>query len=208
MASESIAFATGVQALAGSTYFGRRVAVNSQCSLLKFPLSTNRYASGLKPIEASGVSSNGVAIGGKRKSGWHEIELAVREYELDQYGVVNNGVYSNYCQIAHCELLKRMDITSYGIDSGEALALSELSLKFISPLKSGDRFLIRVKISSMTGARLSFQEHIIKLPNEQAILEANATAVWLDTNYRPVRLPREVRSKVNRFISETKSEQE
>ncbi|PPD97476.1 hypothetical protein GOBAR_DD05494 [Gossypium barbadense] len=134
------------------------------------------------------------------------IPLAIADDEVDDRGFQ--------------ELLGRIGISCDEVArAGDSLALSKLSLKILRPLRlspsvillmstshvhsgnqSGDKFAVKARISNSLGDRLYFAYFIFKMANEEPILEAKATVVWLDKNYHPARIHPEFRSKFVQFL--------
>ncbi|CAM6088914.1 unnamed protein product [Calypogeia fissa] len=133
----------------------------------------------------------------------YEIEEKVRDYELDHYGVVNNAIYAQLCQHARTELLENIGFSPAGvIESGKAMAIADMTMKFISPLRSGDRYIVSSRVAGTTAVRLIFEDHIYKLPERELVMSAKSTVLVLDQNSKPGRLPEEVKVKlVNGYLT-------
>ncbi|CAM6101218.1 unnamed protein product [Calypogeia fissa] len=127
----------------------------------------------------------------------YEIERKVRDYELDHYGVVNNAIYAQFCQQARTELLENIGFRPDDVtESGKSMAISDMTMKFVSPLRSGDWYIVSSRIAATTAVRLIFEDHIYRLPERELVMSAKSTVLVLDQNAKPGRLPDEIKIKL------------
>eukprot|EP00798_Chlamydomonas_sp_ICE-L_P026695 gene26695-4268_t len=126
-----------------------------------------------------------------------------KDYELDQFGVVNNAVYANYFQHAIHDGLERLgiDCDAYA-RANLGLAITDMRLSYKAPLRSKDRFRVLSGVSRVTGARVVMDEVILKSvtngdgeEKDMVIAKCQVTMVVLDGDYKATRLPAAIKDR-------------
>ncbi|RPJ03408.1 MAG: acyl-CoA thioesterase, partial [Spirochaetaceae bacterium] len=107
----------------------------------------------------------------------YEIEMSVRDYELDLEGIVNNAVYLNYFEHARHEFLKAVGLDFSELHKqGTDAVVTRIEVDYRRFLSSGDRFIIKCGLSRKGKLRLIFQQDLFKLPDNTLAAQAVVTA--------------------------------
>lgn len=101
-----------------------------------------------------------------------EKEFAVRDYELDFQGIVNNSVYLNYLEHTRHEFVKQAGINLPELHrEGLDPVLVRADIQYKHSLVSGDRFVSRLYVRK-EGIRFVFYQQIYRISDEKDIVKA------------------------------------
>ncbi|HON52736.1 MAG TPA: acyl-CoA thioesterase [Bacteroidales bacterium] len=116
-----------------------------------------------------------------------QLEFKVRDYELDLQGIVNNSVYQNYLEHARHEYLisKNIDFAALHQQNID-LVVSRIEIDYKAPLKSQDKFVVKLQAAKEGNVRIVFHQWIERLPDGKTMIDAKITGVCLK-NGRPIR---------------------
>ena len=114
------------------------------------------------------------------------ITMAVRDYECDIQGIVNNAVYQNYLEHARHEYLKSIgvDFADYA-KNGINLVVVRAEIDYKQPLQSGDAFSVGVKMERESRIKFAFVQEIQRLSDNQKAIQARVIGTAIGSNGRP-----------------------
>jgi acyl-CoA thioester hydrolase len=114
------------------------------------------------------------------------LEFAVRDYECDLTGIVNNANYQHYLEHARHEYLRQRGVSFAGwFQRGISLVVVRIEMDFLYPLRSGDRFYVTLNARRVSRLRLGFDQDIFRLPDEKPILKSVVIASAINSRGRP-----------------------
>ena len=112
------------------------------------------------------------------------LEIAVRDYELDSEGIVNNAIYLHYLEHTRHAFVKQEGIP-FGSLTSEGLVpvVRRMTIDYHVPLRSGDVMLSALWIER-EGARFIFHQDIFKKGSGELVVSAVVTIVCMEQNGR------------------------
>ncbi len=114
------------------------------------------------------------------------LEMAVRDYECDMQGVVNNSVYQNYLEHARHEFLRSIGINFKAYTEQRInLVVVRIEMDYKYSLTSGDKFIVTVDLKKESRIKFAFFQDIYLIPDNKPVIKGKVIGVAVNSNGRP-----------------------
>ncbi len=118
---------------------------------------------------------------------------AVRCYEIDYQGIVNNSLYFSYFEQARSEHLAALGINWFELhDKGIDAVLIHVDMSIKAALSMFDKFYVTSKIEKSGRLKIIFHQKIFKAISDILVSESINTVVCVSTTTKRPILPKEI----------------
>ena len=109
----------------------------------------------------------------------YELEMKVRDYECDLQGIVNNANYQHYIEHTRHEILLSRGVSFARLhEQGTDAVVARLNMAFKVPLRSGDRFVSKLRVEK-DGIKYVFYQDIFRLPDMRCCIKSQVDTVCI-----------------------------
>ena len=127
--------------------------------------------------------------------------VRVRYADTDRMGVVYYANYLVWCEVGRVELLRALGRSYAALESdGVGLAVSEASVRYVSPARFDDRIRVETTLTSVRSRAITFDYLISHADSGQRLVTAHTALVSIDPDGRLVAIPPEFRDTLRAVL--------
>ena len=126
-----------------------------------------------------------------------DYEVRVRYGETDQMGISYYANYFVWFEAARTEYFRALGLIYSEFEKqGIFLPVAEAHCRYVTPSSYDDVLTIRTVVSQIRQSSIRFEYHVLKNHNPKPIATGYTIHVFSGTNFRPIRVPEALKSKV------------
>ena len=126
----------------------------------------------------------------------HRLPVRVYYEDTDMAGIVYYANYLKYIERARSELVEDLGLNQREMrEDGIVFAVVRVVANYKAPARLDDRLEVRTTHHAASATRWVFDQKVFR--GETLLFDAEVTAVCMSTEGKPVRLPAELRAKLD-----------
>jgi len=127
------------------------------------------------------------------------LPITVIAFETDYGGVVSNTRYIEYIERGRYALLHAagLKITDVWATHGAQPVVRRVEIDYLAPARHEDELILSVSIAAPSGATTTLHYELTRPIDGAVIMRAEQTLAYLNTQWKPVRVPLIFREALN-----------
>ena len=126
-----------------------------------------------------------------------DYEVRVRYAETDRMGVSYYANYFVWFEAARTEYFRALGFVYSEFEKrGVFLPVAEAHARYLAPSTYDDFLTIRTAVSQIRQSSVRFEYHVLKSGDPKPIASGYTMHVFVDRDSKPIRIPKELKSKV------------
>ena len=131
----------------------------------------------------------------------HCHRIRIRYADTDQMGVVYYGNYLTFFEVGRTEYLRAAGTDYRSLEETRVTAaVTEARVRYVTPARFDDELIICTRVAELGKLRFRFEYQIWREADRTLVASGETQHVLLSHgSFRPVRVPDEVRARIERF---------
>ena len=132
----------------------------------------------------------------------HIFERTINYYETDKMGVVHHSNYIRFLEEARCEFLKSIDMPYDKLEKmGIMIPVLEVNCKYKYHVGFEDTIIIKSKITSFTGVKMTIEYELINKATNSLVMIAETKHCFTNNYLKPINLKKHLSDGYEKIIN-------